>query len=943
MATPATDSPTQIDQSAFRMALLRLLGDLAVTALYLSFARQDDSFRLVQISIAGIMLVLVDLIGILIIRRGQARAGATLILFTLFPIVLINNALISGLGMILGVTAIVLTALAAMHTLPPRDAGRWILAGLAVGVLSPILDAVLPQGTRLPAPAAIQTYLPVVVAALVLAFLLLSTRRFADFTLQTKLVVGFLTVSLVPLAILAFLNDRGTRAALTDAANQALFAAAAKTASNIDGFMQANLDAVGTEAQVPFLRQFLELTPEERYTTGLYQEVLSILRAYESRDPVHIEYYALLDKEGRVVADTINLPDGELPPYLAEDISALNTYRLVLLTDIPRVSPIKYSDPSEPASLFFTTRVADLDGQPLGGLVLRYNAAILQDLVAENNDLVGPDSFGVLFDEYQIHLAHGIAPETQFKSVGPLAPETLDRLQMSHRLPALPAQELTTDLPDLHAKLENADAQPFFVAEDVATGDRVNQVAVAPLENLSWSVAFFQPQDVFLAPAVRQTRNTLVLAAVTAALMAAAALGAAQLIASPITALTDVAGRITAGDLQARAPVETRDEIGMLASTFNTMTDRLRLTLEGLEDQVEARTHDLERRAIQLRIAAQVAQEAAAIRDVEGLFDQTTHRISESFGFYHTGIFLVDERGEFAILQAASSEGGARMLARGHRLPVGRVGIVGYVAASGEPRIAHDVGVDAVYFDNPDLPDTRSEMALPLKIQDEVIGVLDVQSTEAAAFQQEDVEVLQLLADQIALAIDNARLLTESRRSLDELENLYKKEVQRSWQERLKEKVLAFRYDRVRVERLEPPQAPADGDGDGTVDRFDERVLSTPIALRGQRIGSITLRRASDQRPWTREERGLIDQIMRQFSLALENTRLVEETQLLAERERTLNQITARITQSLDVDTVLQTVVAELGQIPQVDEVSVILEPDPAPASPNGDSPEEEA
>ena len=147
--------------------------------------------------------------------------------------------------------------------------------------------------------------------------------------------------------------------------------------------------------------------------------------------------------------------------------------------------------------------------------------------------------------------------------------------------------------------------------------------------------------------------------------------------------------------------------------------------------------------------------------------------ISERLDFYHTGLFFVDPSGEWAVLQAASSEGGRRMLERGHRLRVGAQGIVGDVAARGMPRIALDVGRDAVFFDNPDLPDTHSEMAMPLRSRDVVIGVLDVQSRERGAFTPEDIGVLQTLADQVALAISNARLFSEAQEALATQQRVY--------------------------------------------------------------------------------------------------------------------------------------------------------------------------
>ena len=189
---------------------------------------------------------------------------------------------------------------------------------------------------------------------------------------------------------------------------------------------------------------------------------------------------------------------------------------------------------------------------------------------------------------------------------------------------------------------------------------------------------------------------------------------------------------------------------------------------EHLQKTVEERTRDLARRSTQLEAATQVAREAAAIRDVEELLDETVRLISDRFGFYHASVFLLDDAREYAVLRAASSEGGQRMLARGHKLRVGEVEVVGYVVETGEPRIALDVGEEALYFDSPDLPETRSEMALPLRARGEIIGALDVQSREPKAFSDEDVTVLQTLADQIAVAIANAQLFDQAHQELAE-------------------------------------------------------------------------------------------------------------------------------------------------------------------------------
>ena len=183
----------------------------------------------------------------------------------------------------------------------------------------------------------------------------------------------------------------------------------------------------------------------------------------------------------------------------------------------------------------------------------------------------------------------------------------------------------------------------------------------------------------------------------------------------------------------------------------------------------------LERRTMQLQTAAEVGRSAAEIRELDTLLPKVTHLISDQFGFYHVGIFLLDEQKEYAVLRASNSKGGQRMLADNHRLRIGKEGMIGYVAKTQKPRIALDVGEDAVYFDNPHLGVTRSEIALPLIAGDELLGVLDVQSDQQAAFSQKDIAALQVLADQVALAIQNAYLFDEMQSLLHDLENRVEK------------------------------------------------------------------------------------------------------------------------------------------------------------------------
>lgn len=340
----------------------------------------------------------------------------------------------------------------------------------------------------------------------------------------------------------------------------------------------------------------------------------------------------------------------------------------------------------------------------------------------------------------------------------------------------------------------------------------------------------------------------------------------------------------------------------------------------GLEEAVAERTTDLARRSAQLEAAGHVARDAAIIQDVQRLLEETVYLISERFGFYHTGIFLLDRTGEFAVLRAASSEGGRRMLARGHRLRVGQVGIVGYVTGQGEPRIALDVGDDAVFFDNPDLPETRSEAALPLRARGEVIGALDVQSTEAGAFSQEDVAVLQLLADQVAVAISNARLFQQVQESLAAERRAYGELSLEAWRELIRARpALEQRYDPLEMlpsdGRWRPEMQQAVREGQPVAGRDGAAAtMAIPLKVRDRVIGVLEARKQAGSGDWTQEEDELLRTLVEQLGVALDSARLYQEMERRAFEDRLVGEITARMRETLDVDTVLQTAIRQLGQ-----------------------------
>lgn len=469
-------------------------------------------------------------------------------------------------------------------------------------------------------------------------------------------------------------------------------------------------------------------------------------------------------------------------------------------------------------------------------------------------------------------------------------------------------------------------------------------LAFAPVKSNGYSVGIVVPAaelQTAIMIARDETQSQIRSAAQLAGIILAILLLASVLIGfrisgritAPIARLTETANRIVEGDLTAQAANTASDEIGTLASAFNTMTGRLRESMAGLEQNVASRTAELtlanqqnEQRALQLETIARVAHTIGSTRDLDALLPQIAGAISKQFGFYHVGIFLLDARKEYAVLSAANSEGGRKMLANNHRLKVGETGIVGYVTGTGKPRVALDTGADAAFFDNPFLPDTHSEIALPLLVGNEIIGALDVQSIEANAFGEQDLSILSILADQVSIAIQNARQYEETQKALSESETLSRQLVRAGWQDFAKgKKLLGIRHTGARSTLLyskkngKEDAAPTEDD---SMPKARSSSIAIPIKLRGETIGVVEAR-APGNRRWDQDELDIVSAIIDRAALALENARFLEESQKRAAKERTIGEISTKISAHNAIEELIKTAALELSRSMPGTEVAI--------------------
>jgi len=547
------------------------------------------------------------------------------------------------------------------------------------------------------------------------------------------------------------------------------------------------------------------------------------------------------------------------------------------------------------ANLILSTPIHDTDGKVIRGiLVLRVNSSLIFDIVESTPS----------FKEMETYLV-----DKEFH----------------------PITKIRTSTNTIHTQASDALLSNSNIKDGKGTYQNyAGEIVLGYYQRIeALDTAFIAevPRAYVLSSSINSLLGSATLALFAVLIAVAAVYISAVSIAEPISTLAKVAESYAAGKLSTRAAINRRDEIGALGSAYDQMAEQLQDIIGKLEQRVSDRTKELESQSLRLRASAEIARDAASARNLAELLDKANTLIQERFGIYHTGIFLLDNKKEFAVLTSSPTEAGRQMIASNHKLRVGEVGIVGRVAYTGEPRITLDTGADAVYFNNPYLPKTRSEMALPLKVENRMIGVLDVQSDEPQAFDKDDVAIMQILADQLATAIERTRLLQQVEQNLSDLQQAYGQFTREGWKTLGESGLLnktGYRFDNIRIQSIS--EAPEHGE---EVMKTGTSVVKTngtanqvaiPIKLRGQTIGVVSANLKDDFTPTTIST---LELAIERLALSLESARLYEQARLRADREQAIAQVAANISSATEFDAILRTTVEEVGRSLSDAEVSI--------------------
>ncbi len=917
--------------------------------------------------IVGVLLVVlfVDIGLSALIQRGRSNLAMIILMANFNIVVLTTVLLIEGLGTVIAVATILIIISISSLTLPPRYALPGVLAAATAGLGLFLLDASYP-GQRLAVPQ-IEFYAPYITALLGVGFIGLGMGEFNRLSLRMKIALGILATGAVTVGVLvAFGVNRSNiitsyllqqyKTSNTDSVKKqvakqakssaeqtnALFAMLVKDINIISDYRAALEERKEIFSQGTYwdAKTRLVQLPGGQYgnaatdpasifipsTIGLNEAILADLSTtayfdfyalnYLKSHPEVVSVYFISSSGATTYYPNIDLANN-VPPDFDPRTQPFYTISDPVASSGREPHWVKaYQDPAGQGLLVTLSSPVYLKDNFLGVMGIDIQLEYFSKQIA--NTQIGASGYAFLVDQ-EGHIL--FMPPQGYALFGMQA----ENIAVNES----PKQSIigkgSVDLQKAVTRMINSLAG----IESIPVNNENLYVAFAPLATPNYRLGIIVPEKEFTADIIaseieiqKQIQNTLqgvtiiLFALFIGAVVISLVMG--QVITTPLILLTKTVETISKGNLAARANIniEAGDETGVLARAFNAMAERLSKNLATLEERVTERTNELKaanegnaRRASQFESVAHVARTISSTQTLDTLLPQITETISAEFNFYHVGIFLLDNRREFAILVAANSEGGQRMLARNHRLQVGATGIVGYVTNVGQPRVALDVGLDAEYFNNPDLPNTHSEIALPLRIGADIFGALDVQSTEPNAFLQEDISILSTLADQVSVAIQNARSYQQSSAALLQAENASYQLSGQQWKRFLSNKIVeGYYFDGIETKTIK------------TSDKNRPHNLAIPLTLRGSQIGLIKLSALDPNREWTDDEISMIQTAAERTALALENARLLLESQKRASKERTIGEISAKIGRLTNLESILQTAVQELGNtLPGVD------------------------
>ncbi|PJF27441.1 MAG: hypothetical protein CUN53_04040 [Phototrophicales bacterium] len=614
------------------------------------------------------------------------------------------------------------------------------------------------------------------------------------------------------------------------------------------------------------------------------------------------DYIRLVDRSGNVIAQSSLIPGGVLATNL-NNLTDNSTFLAALNADLQGqdraivVNPAEAAGGQAPIELIEVVRWRD--GSTIGFLIARLN----YDRVLLNHLRLAPTWFTPTSQDALLFLTTregALIVVSDYRQAAERAKNGLPALR------ALNGQRGT----EVFQRSQNAD-------EIIAFYSPIAGTPLALVVQLNAGASFGVALSYF-------TQRAFVLIIGAVALVGILVLLFNQLIVPPINRLRNAAQAFASGDLIAPVPDAARgDEIGDLAISFVSMREAIR-------NQFGEQEMRLSRREREFAATQEIGRVATTQRDLQRLMDSVVELITQRFSnIYHAQIFLNDAENVYAVLRASTGDAGRELLARGHRLAIGSVSVIGQATGQGRVIVARDTAASPVHRRNELLPDTRAELAIPLRVGDTVIGALDVQSKLGNAFTEGQISVLQTMADQVAIAIENARLYEEAARRAAEIEEGNRRATQRAWADFMRDQrsMTLSRHAGAQTDTdISELRRQAQREGRTLIGRPTERgtiPIAVPITLRGQILGAVEWELPAQG--FGEDKVELAEELAARLAVSLDNARLFQESRRAVERERVVNLIAGRLAAQTSIDNLLKTAIREAGQAVRAPAVGIRL------------------